>query len=262
MLKIFTFAHKRPDFIELQCKSFDKYLQEPHEFVVFNNAVFDKSQALRIYIDATCVLHGIESIPVERDKYLTDKYQSFEPERIFNSIGEYYNANIACAYPLCWAWEKIISKEKGPILILDSDMFLLHPIMFTDLLQRYDIGYLSQSLHGSPEYMWNGIFLADMGRLDSPETINWWCGLIKGTIPVDVGGQTFRYLETHQELRRLRIIEECIESDLELLDLHIQMLRLEDRRVLHYRAGSNWNCKSEEYHIRKTAWIKKKIGLC
>ena len=35
---IFTYAHNRPDFIEIQHKTFEKFLQDDYEFVVWNDA--------------------------------------------------------------------------------------------------------------------------------------------------------------------------------------------------------------------------------
>ena len=44
MIHIFTYAHKRPDFIELQYDSIKKCLRCEYEYIVFNNAIDSKSQ--------------------------------------------------------------------------------------------------------------------------------------------------------------------------------------------------------------------------
>ena len=267
MLKIYTFAHKRPDFVELQIKSFNKYLQEPFEFTVFNTANFDVFSRATLdsnynEIHRICKYYNLACIDVERDQELVNKHQGYEPVPIFSPNRELGNPCIACAYPLCWGWDNFISKQNGSILILDSDMFLFQSVTFTDLLNKYQIYYVPQNSDGI-EYMWNGIVLADLSNLPDLGMINWFCGNIKGNIPVDVGGQTYRYLETHPDLKKHYIGQENVWDDPEL-DFHpsdYQTLWLEDRAVLHYRRGSNWLYRDYEYHRNKTIWLIDKLAL-
>jgi hypothetical protein len=267
MLQIYTFAHKRPDFVVLQIHSFNKYLQEPFEFTVFNVANFDmfsRSTLNSNYneIHRICGAYGIKCIDVERDQALVNKHQGYEPVQIFSQWGELGNPCIACAYPLCWGWDNFICKQNDPVLILDSDMFLLKPSKFSPVLEKHHICYVPQN-SDNIEYMWNGIILTNPAIIPDSSTINWFCGNIKGNIPVDVGGQTYRYLETHTELSTLYIGQENVWDDPEL-NFHpsdYQTLWIENNPVLHYRRGSNWLYRDEEYHRNKTAWLVDKLAL-
>ena len=42
---IFTYSYNRPDFIEIQEKTFKKFLKDDYEFVVFNDARYPDMQA-------------------------------------------------------------------------------------------------------------------------------------------------------------------------------------------------------------------------
>ena len=195
MLNIFTFAHKRPDFIELQLKSFRKYLQEDFKFWVFNNAAFDIQKDNYRKIEAECTRLGLDHRGILFDQEITDQAPKYNVGPVFRPNGMYDNANVACAYPLCWAWERILSKMGNPMCIMDSDMFLVEPIKLTDYLKENDLCFVSQARE-HVRYAWNGIILANPPQLPVPETLNWWCGQVDG-IPVDVGGQTYKYFNDY-----------------------------------------------------------------
>jgi hypothetical protein len=259
MLKIFTFAHKRPDFIELQLKSFRKYLREDFEFTVFNNAAFDQHPGSRDSITKECARLSLNEIKIGRDELLTKSAAQYSVGPVFLSNGMYHNANVACAYPLCWAWQRI-SKESGPICILDSDMFLVEPITLTDYLKEHDLCFVSQAREHI-RYAWNGIILANPHKLEQPETLNWWCGQVDG-VPVDVGGQTYRYFIEHPT-RIMHIGPESFYEDpsVDFQPSAYEVLHLGDKTILHYRSGSNWNHQTPEYHRKKTAWLLQKVNL-
>src|ERR1700676_4315558 len=128
MISFYTVSCNRPDFIQLQCVAFQKHMREPYEFTVFNNADMSGLGGIRDTdghrkIAAKCGELGINVIDVQHD--ITQERR--RGEKIFNANGTYYNANVAAAYPWCWAWENFISKNQNPVCILHSDMFLSDP---------------------------------------------------------------------------------------------------------------------------------------
>ena len=266
MIKIFTFVSNRPDFIDLQMESFRKNLKEAFEFVVFNNAKLSGDPAYTA-INDRCRAVGATSIDIERDPELVDVCQKQEFTcSVFNPSGVYSIANVAHAYALCWAWKNVISKEKGAIAIFDSDVFLIQPVKLTDTLYPHQMVNVPDGRTHSDgrvfHYMWPTFVLADMARLPDPETLNWWCGRIDG-VPVDVGGQTYRYFQAHPDLdvvpvRRLHS-GYLDESACPVHPANYDEFYLEDGIVLHYRSGSNWNLMPADYHAQKTGWLKKRI---
>jgi hypothetical protein len=275
MLKIFTYTSNRAEHIDLQMKSFQKYLQEEFTFTVFNNATFGYDARVdynreKIQIDETCRRLGISVIDIQKDPGLIAELQSITSwGPLFSTRGQYSNANFAHAYALCWTWKHIISKERGPVAILDSDVFLIQPIKLTDLLYQHDI---SNVLEGKTHpdgrcfrYLWPAIVLLNMAKLPEPETMNWFCGQIEG-VPVDVGGHTHHYLQAHPELdlhviskRHFWIVDSLDFSPADYEEFYLNGLDNE-APVLHYRSGSNWNNQTKEYHQKKTEWLKGRIG--
>lgn len=266
MIKIFTFVSNRPDFIDLQMYSFRKYLKEDFEFVVFNNARLSGDRSYD-EINARCKAVGATSIDVQKDAQLIAECQKLEFTcNIFNPSGIYSIANVAHAYALCWAWNNYISKEKGAIAILDSDVFLIQPVKLTDTLYPHQMANLPDGkthVDGRVfHYMWPTFVLADMSRLPDPETLNWWCGRVEGT-PVDVAGQTYHYFQAHPDLdvvpiRRLHS-GYLDESACPVHPANYDEFYLKDGIVLHYRSGSNWNLQVPDYHKKKTEWLKRRI---
>lgn len=261
-VKIFTIAHKRPDFIELQLRSFQKQLQDGFEFIIFNNATFDTDKTLYNQINARCRKLGLSVIDIRADQALLNAMPPGGPyaaPTALDARGMYTSANVANAYSMCWAWREVISKENNPVCVLDSDIFFIRPIRIADILRRYQLAFVPQGRaneHGHLEYMWVGFVLADMPTLPDPSTVNWWCGKAKHNLLVDVGGQTYQYLGVHPDLKVLRVPAEPIEH------FHYELLSVEgEQSVLHYRCGSNWDNKSDDFHNQKLQWLREKFGI-
>ena len=256
MLKIYTFAHKRPDFISLQMQSF-QHIKEDFSFTVFNNASFDINRENYEKINLTCQQNNVRVEDVLKDDCVEYCQRQEASCPIFLPDGEYHNPNVACAYPLVWAWRNIISRQQDPILILDSDMFVLKDMRFSDWLSYNQLAYLPQGRPEVLEYMWNALVLANTHMLPECRNINWYCGTVNGT-PVDVGGQTYHYLQAHPELKVYKIpFQHYWADDKTNFNPSDYELMGPDKSVLHYRSGSNWNGRPNEYHTAKTIWLKE-----
>lgn len=261
MIKIYTFSHKRSDFIEMQLRSFHKNIEGQFEFIVFNNASFDKDKRNYNEIKNLCRKNNLTCIDVINDPEIVSSIHDLHKEYIFNNIGEYSNPSIACAYPLCWAWKHIISKSDDMICIIDSDMFFINKRNISKDLQTYDLMYMPQSRgpNGEVNYMWNGISFMNLKLMPNKESIDWWCGFVEGQ-PADVGGQTHFYLKNHPELKKLELKVHYVGEDAscDFNPVNYEYFAIDEEKILiHMRGGSNWDNKSPEYHIKKTAWFKK-----
>jgi hypothetical protein len=203
MIKIYTYAHKRPDFISIQHDSIKKYVKDSdYEYIVFNNAIDDESLSLQI--EEECKKLNIKTIKVELhddiNKQKGDGYEEYQ----FNSEG-YFNANVGTSYPLIWSYRDIISKEDNEnlVVIIDSDMFFMKEISIIDLMSGYDIAFIPQYRDNGVYYMWNGFVIMDGSKIELNK-INWFCGLVNGQ-RVDVGGQTHYYLKDNPQLKVLNL---------------------------------------------------------
>lgn len=261
MIKIYTYFHRRPDFANIQIRSLKKYLQDPFELTVFNNANFDRDKSNYNEINRICKELDVTVLDIEKEDKIVDFYYKFEEaigNKIFAEDGSYINPNVAVAYSLCYIWDKFMSKEQHKVAFLQHDMFLKEPISFLEYMKDNGLCYIPQSRKRDDgsliNYMWNTFFLADVPNLPKPETMNWWCGSVDG-IRVDVGGQTYKYLDNHPEVKKLIIPHR------EVNEFGSQDIMLGDKSLIHYYRGSNWDNQSEDWHRRKTAWLLNAVNL-
>lgn len=194
-LSVYTFADKRPDFIELQYMSLKKHLKDDFELVVFNNAL--GSIFRRMKIDSICRGLQIRSCAVKRNNRFL-----FVGGKKAISWGRYVNPNVACAYPINYAWGQMCEENRRtPFAIIDSDMFLCRDVSFVDLVSKHDASLILQyrgltegRSKASVTYLWNAFGVFDPMKIPSLEEVNWDCGVVHGH-SLDVGGFSHFWLE-------------------------------------------------------------------
>jgi hypothetical protein len=267
MIKLFTVCACRSDLIELQLQSFRKHLKDDFEFIIFNNAQFKVRPQIYSSINKTCYDLGLKVIDVRRDQELADRCQVFEPRfPIFNVRDEYSTDGVGNEYSLCWAWENVISKEKDMVCLMHSDTFLIGDLTPSDYLKEYDLCYIPQARQGIREYMWEVFVLMNMSRLPNPETLCWMGGFMTPEIAGDTSCVTSRYLDAHKDYLKIYHIESHVYHNDPSVGFSTrpvyEVLYFEDKpTVLHYTSASNWDNQSEEFHNKKTEWLKKVLSL-
>ena len=272
---ILTSAYNRPDFVEMQYKTFRKFLSEDHELVVFNDA---NQPDLKKAIEATCFRLGIRCFNIPQ-KIHNQPYLKREKGEDFN-LPAVRNANV-----VQYALNHLGFFHDGIVIIIDSDMFLTKPFSAKKLLKDTPIAGVPQSYQNNGiaiSYLWIGLAFLDMTRLPNKESLNFNCGRIRG-VPVDAGGYTYYYLQNHPEIKptyfsmlhdsNLRCSNcqqnnqstPCTHNLEKLLELGLdndQISLLQNGfqnfefglnlTFLHYRGGSNWDHRSREFHETKT----------
>ena len=259
-LKIYTFVTNKPDFIELQYSSFNKHLKERFEFIVFNNAAMGNPGSYSA-ITQECRRLGLQTIDIQFDRALVQRCEKLGDAPVFRGDLRYRNTNTACGYSVCWAWENIISKQDGPVCMLHHDMFLIEDVVLTAYLKNAELAFVPQDRPGVDLHLWEGFVLADVRFLPKPESINWWCGEVDG-VSVDVGGQSYHYFKKHPEVRwrGFRPVHVEDNPDVDFHPSRYEYIYCEnDRIMLHYRSASNWMNMSDDYHEKKTAWLRRQL---
>jgi hypothetical protein len=264
MINIFAFTSNRADFIELQMRSFKKYLQEDFTFTIFNNSKFDRIDHYKP-IEDMCRKWQIKTHDVEKDDALIARCNSIEKScTVFNNHGSWSNPNCAGCYACCYVWEKYITKQTGNVCLLHPDVFLDRPVKLSDYIETTPLAFIPQGRPGlDGMHMHDALVLANMTRLPDPDQINWWGSLVNG-IATDIGGQSYFYLKAHPDLNPT-LIQPWYHPDDPDVDFHpaeYEVFAIADKPIaLHYFRGSNWNYRSAEYHEKKTAWLVKKLNL-
>ena len=274
---IITSAYNRPDFIELQYKTFQKFLKESFSFVVFNDAPTD---ALRTQITNSCKNIGIKSITVPSSIHT----KNF-PKRY---LGEPLTLETRGIQSMQYALQEVGLHHDGIVMFVDSDIFLVKTFSVTEFLDKCHIAGLPLE-KDTVRYMWSGLVLIDMLSAPQKNTLSFYPIRVEHTV-LDAGGSTHYYLQNSQV--RFKPIDNvlstsmnickkvscktndmCCVHDRQLFETvgfdknQIEFLSqcprniefLCNNKFLHYRGGSNWDAKSVSYISKKTALVNAYI---
>ncbi len=263
---IFTHSYNRPDFIEIQARTFSVLLEDEYELVVFNDG---PNEEMKKKIEKTCKKLGLRCIRVPQELHVGD-----------GSPGSRHVHGIEYAFRL------IGYDHKGIVALVDSDLFLIKPFSIEKYLAGYDVaGELQGRGNATIEvrYLSPILIFMNMQTLPNKRTFSLAGGTIHG-FGCDTGAQSYYYFQNNPTAHRkliyslhpgnlaynigcqicsnltcqkclgimwehnipknvISFIHECPNLNVEFfLDCHF----------LHYRGGSNWDGQAAEYHRIKT----------
>lgn len=237
MIKIYTFSDKRPDFLNIQKKLFEKFVEEKYEFIVVNAA---STEQLKKNIFDTCKNINLSCLdfPI---------LNTFAPQP-------------ACSKPIQWCWDNYICKDKENIsVIIDSDMFLINKFNFSNYLSDYDI-CADYDKRKNINYIWNGLMIFNP-KMEFRNELNFSEGIVEDAI-TDVGGNLYYFFKNRNvKVKHINNIGYIHSKNNNVFLLPEQIINIYDDSYLceffeqsffHYRAGSNWNNKSLNYHKNKS----------
>jgi hypothetical protein len=257
---IITHAFNRPDFIELQAKTFKAFLEDDYEFVVFNDA---RDEKIRKEIKTVC--HNL-NLPCREIPSTIHHNRERPSERTSDSIQ--------------YSLEVLGFEHDGIVFVIDSDMFLLKSFSISRFLKGCDLYGCIQYRPQNVTYIWNGLVFMDMRTMPNRKTINFDCGKVNGE-PVDSGGQIHHYLKNNPSLQWKHYSNTHIDTlprdrnalhslgyndlfadfilSLNPHDPYPMEFHVEDY-FLHYRAGGNWTHESIAYHNARTMHLRNFIN--
>lgn len=274
---IITHQYNRPDFIEIQHKTFKKFLSDDYEYVVFNDA---HTQDMADSIEGTCNALNIRCMRIPQDIH-TRPYLPRQPEDPLQGT------NARHANCVQYSMDHLGFEHDGIVFIIDSDMFLIRPFSIATYMHNTDIAthfkreYLRSN---NVQYICPAICFLHMNKLPDKKSLNFNCGKI-GELAVDSGGWTWFYLNQHPQLQLKHInitwsfqvfcphniVGKKINTDYsdqeKTIFLQEQGFSSQeinfflkkpdtfelflDNHFLHYRAGTNYNNLSQKYHDNK-----------
>jgi hypothetical protein len=222
IVNIFTTVVNRPDFVFLQKKLFDKFLQNRFAFHVIDDS---NNPELSINFMKICAENNC--------KYYKKPYQDI------------YCPSTACAKTVQWTYDNIIKKNHSEeiVLFIDSDMFIIDQFDIIDYMKDNLIAGLEQ-VRGHVKYMWNGLMIFNMDKL-TDKNIDFSNGIVDGEL-TDVGGFTYYYFNKNKiEMKNTgaeypdEINNILVKNELNTkgynMELHL------NKKFLHYRAATNWH---------------------
>lgn len=276
---VITHSYNRPDFIEIQHNTLKKFMLDEYEFVVFNDAY---DQNIRTQINQMCAKHTLTCIEIPQEihdrPYLK---REVHDERNHPSVR---SANV-----LQYSLDILGFDYPGIVMVLDSDMFLIRELSPTAYLANYDIAAVPQMRkddNQTIDYIWIGLLFLNMNTLSNKQTLSFNCGWVDGVL-TDTGGYTYYYFKQNPTVRVKDIntaylkdfwCSECMQDSYLKKCTHAHIMQSQNlsepllyvahhdkdsimetyatHSFLHYRAGSNWNNQTLEYHQKKTGLLQ------
>jgi hypothetical protein len=204
---IFTYAFNRPDFIELQYKTFKKFLKDDYKFVVFSDA---KTALMHHAIKTMCNKYHITCVHVPQE--IHDLPYLERPTTGFTS--NYHNPSVRNCNVVQYSLNIAGFYHDDIVMLIDSDMFLIKEFSIRKYLENFAAAsvvfpcnfwpsHVCAELHPNIppfKYLWIGLVFLNMKTLPNKNTINFNCGYVYGNIPVDSGGYTAYYLKNNPSM--------------------------------------------------------------
>lgn len=211
---IFTYAYNRPDFIALQHTTFNCFMKDDFELIVFNDAINTYNSKSIKKVCKACNLTCID-IPQEihQRSYLhrpnTGSFAPFDQPSVRNSNVVQYSLDM-------YGFE-----HDDIIMLVDSDIFLVKEFSIRQFMEGYHLtGFLknccsdtftAQHRTKKPHlnHIWIGLVGINMKTAPQKEVINFNCGFLKNK-KLDAGGYTNYYLMNTKGLAVKPIERTCL----------------------------------------------------
>jgi len=275
-MKIITIAVNNPLFIEIQYKTFKKYMKNNYEFIVFNDAkefpdfTNDGNIFLKKEIENKCNELNIKCINLNNNNHININCASTRTSISMNEVHKYLLSN------------------PDKYIIIDSDLFLIDNFNIEKYQNYKSAIVLQERIYNNNliRYLWNGLVYLDMTIENNYNILDW--NIIYGI--TDTGGHTTNWLmsqikenEKIPGIQEIRLnneniyntsniyfikhlwslswdeneIPENIKDKKELLSFIKNDIRnknnkyyceIYDNCFLHYRNGGNWLNEGLKFH--------------
>jgi hypothetical protein len=156
-----THSYSRPIFIEWQKATFDKFLNDDYEFVVFNDAT-DLNICHEIF--TTCEKLGIQCIRIPQEIH-TRPYLSRQPDDYVQAV------HIRHANCVQYSLDILGFDHDGIVFVIDSDMFLIRPLSISEYMADKEIAAFIKRAPSGIYCLCPALCLLSMDRLPNKRTL-------------------------------------------------------------------------------------------
>lgn len=239
MIHIYSIQYNRPEFIELQKKSFDKFIKN-YKFTVIDNSL---EIEISNTIEKTCVNNNIDFIKtIDKFDSRINGLHGFAHEvgiNVFlNQLKNFHNIN-------------------DIVILLDHDVFLISDFskLFTIINESSILTIKQERSH--VYYLWPGLSIFNLKNcykinelsLDGVKLINGqWIPIDNGVF-TDVGGHSYHYLNKYKDNIILYDLMNFFTENIEVIN---------DKYIFyHFHDGSQWSKYSNDIWNNKFENIKK-----
>jgi len=188
---IITHAYNHPDFIEMQCRTFQKFLIDDYEYIVFNDA---PSGPMHDAIMDMCNKWDVTCIPIPQ------VFHDHPQEEPFWQTSPDSEGTKRHVDGIQFSLDLLGYDHEGIVAFFDSDLFLIKPFSISEAMEYYDIVSIFreplESEGSEVKHLWPGLTFLAMNKLPNKRTLDFKCGKINDQL-VDTGGYTYYYLKNN-----------------------------------------------------------------
>ncbi|MFZ5953841.1 MAG: hypothetical protein ACOYT8_01935 [Candidatus Dependentiae bacterium] len=187
---IITHNYNRPDFIELQHKTFKKFLKDDYEYVVFNDATSDH---MRQNIYDMCNRYHIRCIEIPQEIHTRPYCPRLPGDNLQQN--NYRHSN--CVQ---YSLDVIGYDHDGVVFIIDSDCLLVRPFSIEDYMADKHISGRINRPRNKIQYCSPLFCMIAMNKIPDKKSLNFNAGTINGILG-DTGAWSYYYMQEHPELK-------------------------------------------------------------
>ena len=267
MILIVSTYYNNPHFVEYQVKSFNKYLKEPYDFVILNDARRDTRSIIsgkksQQEIEQECKKYNVKHILVPPS--IHHKTRQTAGARHQGNLNWYFctTCTDGGAHGKGKEFDKSMWDHKDRfnkklfnkydyVLVVDADVFLKKPISFEEHFENNKYTYTGPKLQSHDfTYPHIGFMAMNLKNLtyEKVQELNFWGTNNNKNCPcpaklhyIDSGGCLHRYFVNNP-------------------DYKIKWMNWNDK-LFNYLAGSDWNYRGSNYHKERTSKLNEFLGL-
>jgi hypothetical protein len=210
-IRFLTFHYNKPEYIELQYKTFNKFLLDDYELIVFNDA---KNPELVKAINTTCRNLGIMCVRYEQLWHernpLNDQVLKWISDPTINSHLNFSEIKIESirsqpsirhCHVIQYALENYGYNHDDIVGILDGDCFLSRPLSIKDLLgDNHIAGIQKYFVEEEIDYLWVPFIIFNPQKIENKDDLKFHVDIINGRLH-DTGAHTYHFLKNNPAIR-------------------------------------------------------------
>ncbi len=209
-IRILTFHFNKPEFLELQCKTLDKFMKDEYELIVFNDAV---DPQIERKIEEVCKRYKIQYVRYEQQWHETDPlndyiYTLLQRQDLIHSHVSFFgarkdiarNSTLRHSHVIQYALDHFGYDHDDIVVILDGDCFPIRPISLREWFKDHQIIGINRRIEAEDiEYLWVPFVAFDITKLPNKRELKFHPDMINGYFH-DTGSHVYHYLNNHPEV--------------------------------------------------------------
>lgn len=273
-----------PHFIDLQVKSFKKFVQDEYDFAVIddsdaNTVSLLSGQRASDEIRNECSKYGVRHIAVPQSVHAPISQGGLVP--LDNEFAGIHHPTVRHQAVLRWIFDNHRSlgfDQYQTLVLLDADMFFKQPVNMKQYMEDYDmmgswrdllITQEHLALNSSDEvrnmlgtkfkHFTLCLLLINMQTVKNLETFN----NASFARVTDTGGKTKYFIEGNHQYK-FNFMKDFNSQEYRL-DFFSKTTTIQDEaEIIHYRGGSNWDYQTKDYYYEKLYRMLKRFApdLC